>query len=102
MAVSTINRVKEAEMASIEKKDQAALDAQKIIDDATKKADEIIFNAKNVENEKSKKKIAVAKNEADEYIEKIKSQAEERAQMLFDETLKKQDIVNEKVMGIIV
>ena len=102
MAVSTINRVKDAEIASSQKKDQAALDAQKIIDEANKKAEEIVLNAKNVENEKSQEKIISAKNEAEKYIEKIKTEAEESAKAFFDETIKKQDIVNKKVMDIIV
>ena len=98
MAVSTIDRVREAEQKANEKQSAAELEAEQIIADAKNRAQQIIEDAKKKADELDRKAAAEAQSRADEIIRDRKAKAEAEAQALSDKTLKqKQNVINKLI-----
>lgn len=94
MASDVINQVKDAEIA-----------ADKLVDDAKKKAKEIIESSKIEASNSYKEKIEKAKKDASDLIEKAKKEASEEKIPLIDKAKEEsKDILNQdsgKIDGLL-
>jgi vacuolar-type H+-ATPase subunit H len=98
MAVSTIDRVREAEQKANEKQSAAELEAEQIIADAKNRAQQIIEDAKKKADDFDHKAAVESQSRADEIIRDRKAKAEADAQALSDKTLKqKQNVINKLI-----
>ena len=99
MAVSTIDRVREAELKANQRQDDAELEAERLIDEANARAQEIIAQAKQKAADFDSKAAAEAQSRADEIVRQRRAKAEEEAAALSDKTLKlKQNVINKLIV----
>lgn len=98
MAVSTIDRVREAEQKANEQQNAAELEAEQIVSDAVQRAKQMIDDAKKKAADFDNKAAVEAQSRADEMIRSRKEQAQQDAQALSDKTLKlKQNVINKLI-----
>ena len=98
MALSTIDRVREAEQKANEKQNAAELEAEQMIEDARLRAEQMIEDAKKKANDFDHKAAVDAQSRADEIIRDRKAKAEQEAQALSEKTLKqKQNVINKLI-----
>ena len=99
MAVSIIDRVREAEKKANEQQNDADLKAEQIIADAKDRAEKMIEDAKHKADDFDSKAAVEAKSRADEMIASRKEQAQLEAQALSEKTLKlKQNVINKLIL----
>ena len=103
MALSTIDRVKAAEIAANEAREKAELESASIIEDAKRKADAVIAEAKaNVELD-DQQQAAIAKKKADELIAARRKAAQEEADALRVKTMQlRQNVINKLILETLV
>ena len=98
MAVSTIDRVREAEQKANEKQNAAELEAEQMIEDAKLRAEQMIEDAKKKATDFDHKAAVEAQSRADEIIRDRKEKAEQEAKALSEKTLKqKQNVINKLI-----
>lgn len=98
MALSTIDRVKAAELEANEAREKAELKAQAILDEARRKADAIIADAKLKADEDEQQQSATARAKADELIASRRLKAQEDADALREKTMKlRQNVINKLI-----
>ena len=98
MAMSTIDRVKAAEIAANEARDNAELQAKAILDEAQKNADSLIADAKAQAAVDENAQAAQAQSKADALIAERRSKAQESADALRDKTMKlRQNVINKLI-----
>ena len=99
MAVSTIDRVREAELKANEKQDAAELKAQQIVAQAEKHASEMIEQAMQKADAFDQKATEEAKLRAAEIVKDRKAKAESNAAALTEKTMKlKQNVINKLIL----
>ena len=99
MALSTIDRVREAEVKSNERLNKAESDAEQIVLEANQTAAQLIENAKKHAADFDARAAVEAQSRADEIVQKRKAEAEESAAALTDKTLKlKQKVIDKLIM----
>ena len=99
MAVSTIDRVREAELKANEKQDAAELKAQQIVAQAEKHASEMIEQAMQKADAFDPKATEEAKLRAAEIVKDRKAKAESNAAALTEKTMKlKQNVINKLIL----
>ncbi len=98
MALSTIDRVKAAELAANEAREKAEQDAEAILEHASKVADEIIAQAKANAAENDRLQATAAQAKADEQILSRRLKAQEEADALREKTMKlRQNVINKLI-----
>lgn len=98
MAVSTIDRVREAEQKANEKQNAAELEAEQMIEDAKLRAEQMIEDAKKKADDFNHRAAVEAQSRADEIIRDRKEKAEQEAKALSEKTLKqKQNVINKLI-----
>ncbi len=103
MALSTIDRVKAAEIAANDAREKAELEAQRIIDDARAEADAIVAAAKEKADFEDKEQAALAQARADELIMARRMKAQENADALREKTMKlRQNVINKLIQETLV
>lgn len=99
MAVSTIDRVREAEQKANDKQNAAELEAEQIIADAKQRAQQMIDDAKKKAADFDSKAAVEAQSRADEMVRTRKAQAQQDAQALSKKTLsQKQNVINKLIL----
>lgn len=103
MAVSTIDRVREAELKANEARDEAELKAREIVSNAEAEADRIVAQAKAQAVDLDKRACDEAKQRADVIVRERREQAQAEAQALTEKTLKlKQNVINKLIRETLV
>lgn len=98
MALSTIDRVKAAELAANEARENAALEAKRILDDAQAQADALIADAKAKAAENENAQAAQAQAKADTLVKERREKAQQEADALRDKTMKlRQNVINKLI-----
>lgn len=98
MAVSTIDRVREAEQKANEKQNAAELEAEQMIENAKQRAQQMIADAKKKADDFDHKAAVEAQSRADEIIRDGRAKAQAQAQALSEKTLKqKQNVINKLI-----
>ena len=98
MAVSTIDRVREAEQKANEKQNAVELEAEQIVADAENRALQMIEDAEKKADEFDRKAAVEAQSRADGIIRDRKAKAEAEAHTLSEKTLKqKQNVINKLI-----
>ena len=98
MALSTIDRVKAAELAANEAREKAEQDAEAILAHASKVADEMIAQAKANAAEDDRMQATAVQAKADEQILSRRSKAQEEADALREKTMKlRQNVINKLI-----
>lgn len=99
MALSTIDRVKAAEIAANEARDKAELESKSIIDDAQKAADAVVAEAKAKAQNDGNAQAELAKAKADEKILTRRIKAQTDADALREKTMKlRQNVINKLIL----
>lgn len=99
MAVSTIDRVRAAELKANEKQDAAELKARQIVSDAEAQADEMIAQAKQKADAFDQKATEEAKLRAAQIVKDRKAKAETDAAALTQKTMKlRQNVINKLIL----
>lgn len=95
MAVSTIDRVREAELKANEMQEAADLKAEQLLSDAEIRAKELIDQAHQKADDFDRKASQEAQTLANEIVRRRKEQALKDAEALTEKTLKlKQNVIN--------
>lgn len=102
MALNTINRVRDAELASSKKIEEASKKAESIIAEAKSQADEIIKNAVTKANALKEQKIAEASSESQALLNEKRKAYEKNGEALFQNALNKQQQVNELLKSMMI
>ena len=103
MALSTIDRVKAAEIAASEARDKAELQAQAILDDANAKAEAIVKEAQMQADAEEKAQASAAQASAEKKILERRLKAQENADALRDKTMKlRQNVINKLIQETLV
>lgn len=103
MAVSTIDRVREAELKANERHQAAELKAEQLLSDAEQKAKELVAQANQQALDFDRKASQEAQLRADEIVKARKAQALQEAQALTEKTLKlKQNVINKLIRETLV
>lgn len=98
MALSTIDRVKAAELAANEAREKAELEAERILDDAHKAAEAMIAEAKVNADADEQLQANAAQAKADELILARRLKAQEEADALREKTMKlRQNVINKLI-----
>lgn len=99
MALSTIDRVKTAELAAAEARENAEAEARRILDEAQSDADVIIARAKEKADAEEKEQASLAQAKADELIVARRLKAKEESDALREKTMKlRQNVINKLIM----
>lgn len=99
MALSTIDRVREAETKANERQDAAESEAARIVAEAKQNADGLIENAKKQAADFENKAAVEAQSRADDIVQKRKAAAEDEAAALSEKTLKlKQKVIDKLII----
>ena len=98
MALSTIDRVREAERKANERQAAAELEAERILTEARQRAEELVGEAKEKADELDSKAAAQAQSLCDDMIRGRRAKAEEKAAALTEKTLKlRQNVINKLI-----
>ncbi|MBQ3266255.1 MAG: hypothetical protein IJH07_10820 [Ruminococcus sp.] len=98
MALSTIDRVREAEKKANERQAAAEAEAEQIVGDAQQHALELIDTAKKKAEDLDSRAAAEAQSRCDEMIRDRRAKAEENAATLTEKTVKlKQNVINKLI-----
>lgn len=99
MALSTIDRVKAAEIAANEARDSAELEAKSILDQAQASADAVIAEAKAKAEADDNAQASLAKAKAEEQIQARRLKAQADADALREKTMKlRQNVINKLIL----
>ena len=99
MALSTIDRVREAELAAVDRQTEAESEALRIAEDAQRRADELIAQAKKKADDFDRAACGEANKRAKELVSSRGEQARAKADALTDKTLKlKQNVINKLIL----
>ena len=103
MALSTIDRVREAEIKANDRQDKVQAQAEQIVADAKHQAADLIGKAKQQAADFDKRAAAEAQSRANDMIKQRRAHAEEAAATLFEKTLKlKQKVIDKLIMETLV
>lgn len=98
MAMHTIDRVREAELAAAARRDEAELRAHSIVEDAHKEAELILSSARDAAAQQEKKVTDIARRKADEVVLASREQAMTAAAALKEKTMSlRQNIINKLI-----
>lgn len=103
MALSTIDRVKAAELAANEARENAALEAKRIVDESRTLADKTIADARAKALEYENVQAAQAQAKADTLVNERREKAQEEADALRDKTMKlRQNVINKLIQETLI
>ena len=98
MAMHTIDRVREAEQKADAAREEAELNAERIVDSATQKAQSMIAQARADAEARDKAVTGLAKSKADELVAQRADKASAEAAALREKTMNlKQNIINKLI-----
>ena len=98
MAVSTIDRVRAAELEAYDMQNEAEQKAEQLLTDAQRRADEIIADAKKRVDAADKAACGEADAKAASMVSERREAAQTRADALEEKTLKlKQNVINKLI-----